>query len=72
MDEAVNGLKKLLHRVGPLLFLSSRLQSWWFPPWLRYRAAKREFARFVRCCLAERRADGTERRDVLACLLAPG
>jgi cytochrome P450 len=70
MDEAVGVLKKLLHRVGPLLFLNSRFQSWWFPPWLRYRAAKREFARFVEHCLTERRADGNERRDVLACLLA--
>jgi cytochrome P450 family 110 len=71
MDEACAILKKLLDRFHPLLTLHPMFQAWWFPPWARYQAAKREFHRFVDRCLTERRADGGDYHDVLACMLSP-
>jgi cytochrome P450 len=68
--EADATLHNLLKRFHPLLSLHPIFQSWWFPPWLRYQRVKRKFRKFVRRCLAERRAAGTDSHDVLACMLS--
>jgi cytochrome P450 len=70
MDQACAVLKKLLERFHPLLSLHPMFQAWWFPPWVRYQAAKREFHQFVDRCLAERRAGDSDRHDVFACMLS--
>jgi cytochrome P450 len=63
-------LKRLLHSFHPALSLDPMFQSWWFPPWYRYRRAKRQFHRFVEYCLAERRAAGIDGSDILGTMLA--
>jgi cytochrome P450 family 110 len=70
MEQGRRALKKLLHTVHPLIWFDPAFQAWWFPPWLRYRRAKQEFARFVTRCLAERRRGEGGSEDVLGVMLA--
>ena len=74
MDEGRSALKELLHRVHPLIWLDPAFQAWWFPPWMRFRRAKREFARFVVRCLAQRRGQcpiaDVDAQDVLGLMLS--
>jgi cytochrome P450 len=70
IDEGRRALQKLLRRAHPLLAFYPGFQRWWFPPWVRYRRAQREFSAFVALCLAQRRATAHEPQDVLDLLLA--
>ena len=69
MDEGHEVLAKLLQRVHPWISFSAEFQSWWFPPWVRYRRASREFSAFVARCLQQRRACGHESHDLLGVML---
>jgi cytochrome P450 family 110 len=70
IDDGRRALKTLLHVAHPLIAFLPIFQRWWFPPWWRYRRAKREFAAFVTRCLAERRARNEDSQDVLAIMLS--
>lgn len=72
MDQGRAALQKLLHAVHPLIWFDPLFHAWWFPPWVKYRRAQRDFAQFVARCLAERRSSGSdgERDDVLGDMLA--
>src|SRR5262245_10737521 len=74
MDEGRSALKELLHRVHPLIWLDPTFQAWWFPPWMRFRRAKSEFARFVARCVAQRRGQcpigDVDAHDVLGLMLS--
>jgi cytochrome P450 family 110 len=70
IDEGRRALQKLLHAVHPLIFFDPAFHAWWFPPWLKYRRAQREFARFVTRCLGQRRSQGGDHDDVLGVMLA--
>ena len=70
VDEGRVALQKMLHAVHPLIWFDPVFHAWWFPPWLRYRRAQRDFARFVARCLAERRSAGSDADDVLGVMLA--
>jgi cytochrome P450 len=63
-------LTKLLETVHPLIAFMSAFQAWWFPPWHRFKQARRQFSRFVTRCAAEHRAAGSELNDVLGILAA--
>jgi cytochrome P450 len=64
--QAVHSLLRAAH---PLFFLHPVFQSWWFPPWARYRRAQRQFSAFVARCLEERRRGDAEADDVLGLML---
>jgi cytochrome P450 family 110 len=70
IDEGRRALKTLLHVAHPLIAFLPTFQRWWFPPWRRYRRAKRDFAAFVTRCLAERRARDEDSGDVLGIMLS--
>jgi cytochrome P450 len=70
MEEGHQVLSKLLHRVHPWISFSAMYQSWWFPPWVRFRRANREFSTFVTHCLEERRVRRHESHDLLGLMLS--
>jgi cytochrome P450 len=70
IDEGRRALKALLHAAHPLIAFLPVFQARWFPPWLRYRRAKQEFSTFVTRYLAQRRADGKDRGDLLGLMLS--
>ena len=70
VGEGRKALKRLLHSVHPLIWFDPVFHAWWFPPWLKYRRAHREFAKFVTRCLAQRRSAGGDAEDVLCVMLA--
>jgi cytochrome P450 len=63
-------LKKLSHAARPSISFFPTLQARWFPPWARYRRAKREFSAFVTRLLAERRRRGNDPGNVLGLMLS--
>jgi cytochrome P450 family 110 len=69
LEEGRKVLAKLLHRAHPWIAFVVEFQSWWFPPWARYRRACREFSAFVARCLEERRVTGNESQDLLGLML---
>ena len=70
MDEGIRVLAKLLRRVHPWFSFSDDFQSWWFPPWVRFRRTAQEFTTFVARCLQQRRACPHESHDLLGLMLA--
>jgi cytochrome P450 family 110 len=69
MEEGRAVMSRLLHSVHPWIAFDARFQSWWFPPWARFRRADREFSAFVARCLQERRTRSDESHDLLGLML---
>src|SRR5262245_33000856 len=70
IEDGRNALLALTQAARPSISFVPPLQAGWFPPWIRYRRAKREFATFVTRLLAERRGRGDGDDDVLGLLLS--
>jgi cytochrome P450 len=69
MDEGHDLLARLLQHVHPWISFGAEFQSWWFPPWVRFRRTNRRFSAFVARCLEHRRALGRESHDLLGLML---
>jgi len=70
LDEGRRALAEVLRCSHPWIAFAPMFQSWWFPPWRRFRRANREFSTFVAHCLEYRRRRGNETHDLLGVMLA--
>lgn len=60
----------LWHSMHPLFIFFPRLQRNWFPLWVRYSRAKRNFANWVNQYIAERRTREEDTKDILGRMIA--
>jgi len=60
----------LWHSMHPLFIFFPRLQRNWFPLWVRYARAKRDFSNWVHQYIAERHTRGEAANDILGRMMA--
>jgi cytochrome P450 len=70
LDEGRAVLTRVLRSSHPWIAFSPIFQSWWFPPWRRFRRAAREFSAFAARCLDHRRRHENGAHDLLGMMLA--
>ena len=70
LNEGHRVIDRMLRRVHPWIAFGQDFQSWWFPPWLRFKRSRRDFDAFVARCLEERGARPAPRGDLFGAMLA--
>lgn len=68
-EEGREALSRMLDAAHPMIEFVPQFQSFWFPPWVRFRKVKSAFTRFAAKSLARRRERGTISMDVLGMLI---